>query len=155
MTTGTLLGQQVRVVLNVPRHTFLDVTTTLGDIEIARSELTGTLHLRLRHAANGVVIPLIARSNNPYRLTVQGSEDVDVRINAVRPSAGVQHLAPGAASVLLTGPVAVTHTPQTILEGPRISDGGNNSTADNALRIELQVSTHDTDAELTLSMEPL
>jgi len=155
ITTGTLLGQQVRFLANIPKHTFLRVAPAPGDVQVVGNESTGIVRLHLRAADGVLAIPLIARSNSSYRLTGQGSEGIEVRVTAVKPFAGVEHLIAGSASVRLTGPVAVTQVPQTILEGPRISNGGNNSTADNALLIQVEVNSHDVDAELTLFMEPI
>ena len=152
-TTGTLFGQQVHIVGNVTKHTFLRAAVS-RNVQVVEDETTGILSLHLRPADGAVVIPLIARSNTAYRLTVQGSERVEVRVTAVKPFAGAGHLMPGATNALLTGPVAVTRLRQTILEGSRISNGGNNSTPDNALSIDLEINAHDKDAELILSMEP-
>ncbi len=147
-----LFAQQVHIVTNVSRQTFLLVGTTPRDVEVVGDGSMVELHLR---PADGMrVIPLIVRSNTPYRLTGRGSNGLELRVTAVKPLAGTGHLMAGAASVRVSGPVATTHLPQTILEGPRISNGGNDWTADNALLIELEVGGHDTDAEFTLLMEP-
>jgi len=147
-----LFGQRVHIVANVPGQAFLRVGTAPRGVEVVADGPMVKLHLR---PADGIrVIPLIARSNTPYRLTGRGSKGVELRVTGVKPSAGSRHLMAGAANVWLPGPVATTDLPQSILEGPGISNGGNDSTADNALLIELAVNGHGTDAELTLLMEP-
>jgi hypothetical protein len=148
-----LFGQQVHIVTNVPGQTLLRVATAPRGVDAVADGTRVKLHLR--PADSSRIIPLIARSDTPYRLTGLGSQGVELRVKGVKPLAGTGHLMAGAASVFLTGPVATTHSAQTILKGPRISNGGNNATADNALLIELEVKGHDTDAELTLLMEPV
>ena len=153
ITTGTAFGQQMRVAGTVPKHTFLRVAATPREVQVA-NESIGAVNLHVRTADGVSVIPLIARSNTAYRLTAQGSEGVELRVTAVKPFAGTEHLMAGAATVLVTGPVALAHFPQTILEGPRISNSGNDSTVDNALLIHVEVNGRQTDAVVTLSMVP-
>ncbi len=151
--TGTVFGQQVRVAGSVPKHIFLRVAATSREVQVANDAI-GMVNLHVRPADGVSVIPLIARSNTAYRLSAQGSEGVELRVTAVKPLSSTEHLVAGATTVLVTGPVALTRSPQTILEGPRISNGGNDSTADNALLISVEVNGHETDALITLSMVP-
>jgi hypothetical protein len=153
-TSSALLGQRVHIVGNVTGHTFLGVAGAPRDVQVVGNETMGLINLRVRPADGVVVIPLIARSNTAYRLTVRGSEKVEVHVSAVKPLASAGHLMTGAANPVVSEPVPVTRSPRTILAGSRISNGGNDSTMDNGLLIELEVNAHEANADLTLSMEP-
>jgi hypothetical protein len=153
LTTGTVFGQRVHIVGSLARHTFLRVAATPREVQVA-NQSAEMVNLHVRPASGVSVIPLIARSNIAYRLTAQGSEGLQLRVTAVKPLAGTEHLRSGAATALVTRPVALTRFPQTILEGSRISNGGNDSTTDNALLIQVEVAGHESDADLTLLMVP-
>jgi len=111
-----------------------------------------------------ITIPLIARSNSAYRLIVKYATDVSledsealrVAIRSVDPNAGGTHLMPDATNVFVTPGELTGPTDQIIVgRGPRISRGGNESSADNAICLALDLKLpHDTpEAELIFMME--
>jgi hypothetical protein len=154
ITTSPLLGQRIHIVSNVPKLTSLRVAGAPPEVQVIEEEL-GMVHLRLHRPGGGALrIPLIARSNTKYQLSVQGSDGVEVRVVEVKPFAGTQYVMPGAWNVSLTAPVSTSHSARSILEGPRISNGGNNSTPNNALLIVVETKHPGMDAELNLLMEP-
>ena len=154
LTAGTLSGQQTRavqIVSRVPKVTFLDVVGAPSNVQIIRDGEHSVLRLRL--AQGNIRIPLVLRTNTDYRLLVQSSAAVEISAPGVRPFAGTERMTPGALNVSLAELGSVNSVPRTILQGPRISSGGNNSTPNNALLVELEA-TVPMDAEMTVWIEP-
>jgi hypothetical protein len=108
-----------------------------------------------------VTVPLIARSNSPYRLLVKSvttqdsANPLQVILRSIDPSAGTRHLMPDATAVRAGGQLAVANGETTIAEGPRISNGGNDATIDNAIRlsVEIEFPQHVSEADLIFTME--
>jgi len=153
-TTSTLGGQQMhalRITSSVPKVMFLDVAGAAPNVQVIRDGAQNALHLRLSRGA--VQIPLVLRSNTAYELSVQSSEGVEIRVAGVQPLAGTEHIVPGALNVSVAVPVSASSVPKTILQGPRISNGGNNSTPNNALLVEVETVVS-FEAELTIWMRP-
>ena len=135
-------------------------------VESVTGRVSPQIRVRVRPLSSSpvITIPLIARSNSAYRLIVksatdlglEGSEPLRVAIRSVDANAGGAHLMPEATNVLvvpgdLTGP-----TDQIVVgSGPRISRAGNDSTADNAIRLAFDIKLpHNTpEAELIFMME--
>ena len=98
-----------------------------------------------------VTISLLARSNTPYRLRVKcnslealqeirRNHSVRVSARSVDSNAGRAHLTPDATNVrMMSGEIWRNEDEITVLEGSVISNGGNNATVDNAVRITLEV----------------
>jgi hypothetical protein len=156
VTTSCMLGQQLRIVSNVPKLTFFRLAAVPPDVQVIGEEVANAVHLRLRRPAGGVLrIPLVARSNTAYQLSVQGSEGIEIGVSEVRPFAGTEYVMPGALNLRLEAPVSTSRIPVSILEGLRISNGGNNSTPNNAVLIELEAKVSNVDADLILLMKPI
>jgi hypothetical protein len=156
VTASPLFAQQVRVLLNIPKVTSLRVAAASPEVQVIDASTTNRLLLRVhRPVSSSVIVPLVVRSNTAYQLSVSGPESVQFRVVAVKPFAGTEHLMPGAESVHITGPIGTSVLPVTILEGPRISNGGNDTTPTNALMIELEVTSLDANAEVTVLMKSM
>jgi hypothetical protein len=68
------------------------------------------------------------------------TEPFDVAVIAVDPHAGGAYLMPGALSVrIISGEILRPLDDMIVLEGPRVSRGGTNATAGNAIRVNVQV----------------
>jgi hypothetical protein len=151
-----MLGQHIRIVSNVPKLTFLRLGSAPPNVQVFGQETMNAIHLRVRRPADGVLlIPLIARSNTAYQLSARGSEGIEIHVSGVKQFAGAEYVTPDAENVRFAAPVSISQIPTTILEGPRISKGGNNSTPNNAVLIELEATVSTVDAELILLMKPV
>ena len=114
--------------------------------------------MRLQPSLPGrtVAVPLIARSNSPYRLLVRSAQPLRVVVKSVDPNGGTTHLTSDAMSVrAIEGQLAGNLDEIQLVAGPRISSGGNDSTTDNAIRLTLEVELPEnvSEAELTFTME--
>lgn len=138
-------SQQIRLSLQVPKSGSLALMNSAA----APSQQV-TVHVRRSEAADLSVIHLMARSNSAYRLRVEPSALRLGRVT-VSPNAGGARLMPEATSVRTFSDVP------NILEGPRISNDGNNSTPDNALVINVPVEFPDgvSEADLNFRIELL
>jgi hypothetical protein len=121
------------------------------------------VRLRPTSGSRAVTVPLIARSNAPYRLLVKsippqdGGNPQPIRIvlTSVNPNAGTTHLTADAVNVRAVEGQVAGIAGATIVEGPRISNGGTDATADNALRLVFEAELPEalSEAELTFTME--
>jgi hypothetical protein len=134
---------QIRVTLQVPKA---------GSLALVNSGLAPSqqvsIHVTRPESGEGPVIRLIARSNSRYRIQVEPSA---VRLGPafVAPNAGGSRLMAEATNVRIFSELP------TLLEGPRISNGGNNGTPDNALVISVPVDFPEgvSQGDLTFRME--
>ena len=119
--------QQITLSLQVPKSASLALMNSAA----APSQQI-SVHVRRSDSGGPSIIQFLARSNSAYRLRVEPSA---VRFGTVTvlPNAGGARLMPGAANVR-----TFSELPD-VLEGPRISNGGNNSTPDNALVINVPI----------------
>ena len=106
------------------------------------------LHVRVMPGQPGrsVLVSLIARSNAPYSvLAAANAEPLRVVVQSVHPNGGTAHLTSDATNVRSVGDV---------VEGPRISSGGNDASIDNAIRLtlEVQLPGNISEGELVLTM---
>ena len=116
------------------------------------------VQVRLRPSlSRNITVPLIARSNSPYRLLVKSSaQPLRILVRSTDPNSGTLHLAPEATNVRSIGEqLAGGLNEMTLLEGPRISSGGNDATLDNAIRLTVEVELPEqvSEADLTFTME--
>ena len=134
-------------------------TTKAGSLSLAQQPPTGLRQVQIHlqpSPERTIEIPLVARSNSPYRLIVSSSVPVRVLLKSVDPNGGTSHLAPEAMIVhAIEAEASGSSGEIAVLDGPRISTGGNDSTSDNAIRLTVQVELPDnaSDAELTFRME--
>ena len=98
------------------------------------------VRVTLRPSASGrtISVPLIARSNVPYRLLMKCAQPLRVGIASAGPNAGTAHLTTDATSVR-TIENRLSGEEVTLIEGQRISSGGTDATPDNALRLTVEV----------------
>jgi hypothetical protein len=120
-------NQQIRISLQVPKAGSL----ALPSSPAAQSQQV-SVHVTRPDSSDVSVIQMLARSNSRYRIQV-GDTAVRIGRASVSPNAGGSRLMPDAMNVrtLLDLP--------GVLEGPRISNGGNNGTPDNALVISVPI----------------
>jgi hypothetical protein len=116
------------------------------------------VHIALRPATSSrtITVPLVARSNAPYRLVVKSSQPLRVGIRSVNPNAGMTRLAPDATNVhTIEGQLTASAGELTILEGGRISSAGTDATPDNAIRmtVDVELPPDLPEAELTFTIE--
>ena len=134
-------------------------TVRTGSLSLASSPSAGSrqVQVRLRPSPDRTIaVPLIARSNSPYRLLVRSAAPLRVLVKSVDPNGGTTHLTPEATSVhAIEAQLPGSLDEISILEGPRISNGGNDSTSDNAIRLTVQVELPEnvSEAELTFTMD--
>ena len=159
-------SQQLRIDLQVPRAGFLGFSGANSSVEFVGSNADSRqVSVRVRRADTGgvYIVQLLARSNSAYRILVGTSaaaaEKIRIGNIAVSPNAGGARLSPGATSArTLSAPLSVATDEVRILEGPRISNGGNNNTPDNALLIsiplEFQQDALDTDLSFRMELLP-
>jgi hypothetical protein len=136
-------SQQLRLSLQVPK------TGSLGLMNSpAAQSRQVSVHVRRSDSSDFSVIQLLARSNAAYRIQV-GTSAVRFGKASVSPNAGGARLMPDATNVR-----TFSELPD-ILEGPRISNGGNNSTPDNALVINIPIEFPQgiSEADLNFRME--
>lgn len=160
---------QMPIIVRVPRMASLSLAAGAdgtAQLLAVPGPAGSVLHLRVRRSAGRgqAVVYLLARSNAGYRIVARlggsaaGQAPLAVRAIEVAANAGGARLDPGAAAVRATAAQIDGTQPQAVvLEGPRISRGGNNSTPDNALLIKAQVELPAgvEEAELILAMEVL
>jgi hypothetical protein len=111
------------------------------------------VHVRLRPSSDNptVIVPLIARSNAPYRLAVRSAEPVRISVTAATPNGGSAHLMRDATNVRAVPLEFVEALEEiTVAQGPRISSGGNDLSVDNAIRLALEVEFPQTVSEADL-----
>ena len=134
-------------------------TTKAGSLSLAQQAPAGLRQVQIRlHPSleRTIDVPLIVRSNSPYRLIVKSSVPVRAFLKSVDPNGGTTHLTPEAISVhAIEAEVPASPGEITLLEGPRISTGGNDSTLDNAVRLTVGIELPDniSDAELTFRID--
>jgi len=115
------------------------------------------VQVRLRPSSGNriVTVPLIARSNAPYRLAVKSDAPLRISVTSATPNGGSAHLMADATNVRAV-PIELVEALEevTIVQGPRISSGGNDLTVDNAIRLALEVEFPQTvsEAELIVTM---
>ena len=138
--------------------------SSIAPVQASNGSRQVQVRVRPSPSDRSITVPLIARSNSPYRLLVKsvGRQDsanptpVRVLVRSVDPNAGSTHLMPDAINVrtIEDQPVG-TLNEITILEGPRISSGGNDATIDNAIRLNLEVELPQdaSETELIFSMD--
>jgi hypothetical protein len=100
------------------------------------------VHVRLRPSpeSHTVTIPLIARGNAPYRLAVKSDAPLRIAVRSATPNGGTAHLMPDATNVRAVPTELVEALEEvSVVEGPRISSGGNDLTVDNAIRLVMEV----------------
>jgi len=117
---------------------------------------TRQVRVALRSSASGrtISVPLIARSNVPYRLLMKSAQPLRVGVASAGPNAGTAHLTTDATSVR-TIENRLSGEEVTLIEGQRISSGGTDATPDNALRLTVEVELPQdlSEAELTFTLE--
>lgn len=145
----------VQVAIRIPAVGFVDLDRNSEAAEVLRPAQPGPVSMvqvRVRSGASGrVVILLLLRSNTAYQLFVraQPSESVSGRPSTVSPvlvvpNAGGRHVMPGGSQArTATAVLRSMGQEDLLLEGSRISCGGNNDTPDNALLIQLEVTLPD------------
>ncbi len=115
------------------------------------------VQVRLRPSTGNriVTVTLIARSNAPYRLAVKSNAPLRISVTPATPNGGSAHLMPDATNVRAV-PIELVEALEevTIVQGPRISSGGNDVTVDNAIRLALEVEFPQTvfEADLIVTM---
>ena len=169
MSLSTVSSAQVRVTMRIPSMTHLalgDGAAELRTLDQRVADGRSSLLLQIRPDGNGgiVNIPLVARSNTPYRLVMRlvDSETTEeafaVQASEATPYLGTAHLMADATAVSKEQiVVSLSRLDTPILEGARISRGGNNGSRDNALSIRLQLSVPSTVSTATIfvEMQPL
>jgi hypothetical protein len=158
-------NQQLRIDLQVPRAGFMGFSSANSSVEFVGSNADSRqVNVRVRRSdAGGVhIVQLLARSNSAYRILVgtsaAGAERVRIGNIVVSPNAGGARLTQGATNArTLSASLSATPDEVRILEGPRISNGGNNGTPDNAvlISIPLEFPQDALDADLSFRMELL
>ncbi len=134
LVLGLLLGavmvaqqrQQVTLSLEVPK------VGSLSSMNAPATSRQVAVHVRRPDSSDEAIVQLLARSNAAYRIVVDAST-VRVGKASVSANAGGARLMPDATIVRTS-----SELPE-ILAGPRISNGGNNSTPENALIINIPV----------------
>lgn len=145
---------QLKITLQIPKVASLSLAEADSSVQSVGGAAPGDLgQVRLRVMPAGtrsVTISLLARSNTPYRLRVKchsvealqeirRNHSVRVGARSVDSNAGRAHLMLDATNVrMMSGEISSTEDEITVLEGPGISNGGNNATMDNAIRITLE-----------------
>ena len=111
------------------------------------------VQVRLRPSSGNriVTVPLIARSNAPYRLAVKSDAPLRISVTSVTPNGGNAHLVADATNVRAV-PIELVEALEevTVVQGPRISSGGNDLTVDNAIRLAMEVEFPQTVSEANL-----
>jgi hypothetical protein len=144
--TGTM-----QVTLRIPPAGYLDLAGAGAGAELQASAQPGSIsvlrvHVR-RGAGSRVIVPLLVRSNAPYELharlawplTLPG-QAVTVAPIAIAANAGGGRVMAQASNVsAAAATLTATQEEALLLEGPRVSRGGNNSTPDNALLVQFEV----------------
>ena len=138
-------NQQIRVSLQVPKAGSLALMNP-GSIQSQQV----SVHVTHPEAGDSVVVQLLARSNSRYRIQA-GPSAVRIGRISVAPNAGGSRVMPDAGNVVVSSDFS------NLLEGPRISNGGNNGTPDNALVVSVPVEFPQgvSQADLTFRMELL
>jgi hypothetical protein len=128
--------QQITVNLQVPKA---------GSLGLLNAAPAGLRQVSV-HARGGEssTIQLLVRSNSAYRIRLDGAA-VRVGQISVTPNAGGARLMAGAMNVRTSSELP------NIVEGPRISNGGNNGTPDNALLINVPIELPEGAAETDLN----
>ena len=136
-------SRQIRVNVHVPKAGSL----ALMNPPSAPSQQV-SVHVRRPDSGDVSIVQLLARSNAGYRIQAVASA---VRIGKafVSPNAGGSRLMPDATNVRTFSELPV------VLEGPRISNGGNNGTPDNALVVSIPIEFLEgmSEADLSFRME--
>jgi hypothetical protein len=143
---------------NVAASVFVALGSTPDEVRVIEEQTAnGPLHFSVRRSdrSPAIMIPLIARSNTPYRVSVRSSNGVRVRFVRAMPLGGGERLMPNALNVRAMEGPANQEAFVPICEGPRISRGGNNTTVNNALLLQLEVDLPDelATADVTLMMQ--
>ncbi len=111
------------------------------------------VQVRLRPSSGNriVTVPLIARSNAPYHLAVKSDAPLRISVTSATPNGGSAHLMADATNVRAV-PVELVEALEEVpvVQGPRISSGGNDLTLDNAIRLTMEVEFPQTVAEANL-----
>jgi hypothetical protein len=122
--------------------------SSIASVQASTGSRQVQVRVRPSLSDRSITVALIARSNSPYRLLVKSvgrqnttnPSPVRVLVRSVDPNAGSTHLTPDAINVrTIEDQLVGTLNEITILEGPRISSGGNDATIDNAIRLNLEV----------------
>jgi hypothetical protein len=145
----------------------LSSTDTMAQPVASSTDGNGQVRLRLQQVAGvrTITATFLARSNTAYRLRaissavqrVRRAQPLRTRVTSVDVNGGGSWVMPDAKNVIFS-PAEFSESADegTLLQGPRISRGGNNATVDNALRItlEIQLPEESTEEEILVKMEP-
>jgi hypothetical protein len=112
-----------------------------ADLQVVGSRSPGRVRL---DSTNGGEIPVTftLRTNCAYKIQAELTGRLDLIVQPVKiepqevvPAAGQGNLMANALAVVSSGAEISPGRPAVWMEGPRVSKGGNNSTADNAILI--------------------